>query len=344
MGVSDMSALTAYFHSAAAVCLLTLTVGAHALTPSLEAQSRALQRASHAVVGVQTVAVEDGRSVDTLGRFRKGSGVVIGADGLVLTIGYLVLEAEQVELITEDGRRLPARVVGYDVATGFGIVKSLVPLRLEPVPLGDATALGHDEPLMVASGGDEGSVGATRLVSRRPFSGYWEYHVDSALFVSPPRRDHGGAGLFNGHGELVGIGSLVVSDAAGGEGGRVPGNMFVPVDLLKPILGELLENGSSRLSARAWIGMNCEEQDGAIRVVRVGDDSPAEVGGLQRGDLILRIDGVQVARLDQLWKTLWSGASPEREVTMMIQRDGEVQTLRLQSVDRAKTLRSAQGV
>jgi S1-C subfamily serine protease len=317
---------------------------AAAAETALESRSRALSRATEAVVGIQVTAVEDARSAATLGLHREGSGVVIGADGLVLTIGYLILEAESVDLLTDDGRHLPARVVGYDVATGFGLVQSLVPLRLAPVPLGDASALSADEPLMVASGGEDGTVGAARLASRRAFSGFWEYHVDSALFVAPPHREHGGAGLFNGQGELVGIGSLVVSDALGTDAPRLPGNMFVPVDLLKPILAELREHGSTRGSARPWIGLNCVEQAGTIRVLRVSEDSPADMAGLQPGDRILRIDGTEVARLEQLWKTLWAGSSAEREVTLDIQRDGESLRLTLHSVDRATMFKHAQGI
>ena len=312
--------------------------------PSIEAQSRALERASAAVVGLRTVAVDGARTERTLGRERSGSGVVISADGLVLTIGYLVLEADDVEVVDDDDHHIPARVIGYDTATGFGLVQPLVPLKRPPVPLGDPLAVRGDDSLVVMSGGDDGHIGAARLVSRRPFSGYWEYHVDGALFTAPPHPGHSGAALFNLQGELLGIGSLAVSDAAGADEDRLPGNMFVPVDLLKPILAEMRAQGASRASARAWIGVNCIEQSGEIRVLRVADDSPADVAGLQPGDRIVRIDGSDVARLDELWKRLWSGSAAEREVRLEILRDGERQELSVQSVDRAKTLRRAQGI
>jgi S1-C subfamily serine protease len=322
-------------------------VQAQAQAPStpLELQSKSLARASDAVVGIKTVAVDGARSSATLGEQREGSGVVISADGLVLTIGYLILEAETVEVRPDDGRRIPARVVAYDLATGFGLVQALAPLRIEPVPLGTSSATGRDEPLMVASGGDEGTISVARLLSRRAFSGYWEYHIDDALFTAPPRRDHSGAGLFNGRGELLGIGSLFVTDAAGPDlGMRSPGNMFVPVDLLKPILAELRERGASRASTRAWLGVNCVERGGEVRVMRVNDDSPADVAGLQPGDRILRIDGAAIGGLAQLYQSLWTGGAPERAVTLEIIREGRPQTIVVQSVDRAKTLRRAEGV
>lgn len=326
--------------------LATLACGALCLG-AVRAQSpapSALQRASDAVVGLKAQAVSGASSARTLGRERQGSGVVISADGLVLTIGYLVLEAEQVLLRTDDGRDIPARVVAYDLATGFGLVQALTPLKLDAVPLGRAEALDSGEPVMIASGGVAGAVSIARMVSRRPFSGYWEYHVDGAVFTSPPRGDHSGAGLFNGRGELVGIGSLMVGDALGAGAPPQPGNMFVPVDLLLPILDELRRQGRSAASERAWLGINCVEHGGAVRVVRVQVDSPADVAGIQPGDRILRIDGVAVSGLEPLWKTLWAGPAAEREVALEIERNGNTQTLKVFSVDRAKTLRRPQGV
>jgi len=329
-----------------ATFLLALAAGsAHAA--ELEAKQRALAQASAAVVGVHATAVEDARSVDTLGRERQGSGVLIGADGLVLTIGYLILEADHVDLLFDDQRTVPARVVAYDLASGFGLLQALAPVRLAPVPLGDSTRLSADEPLMIASGASEessGDLSMARMVSRRAFSGYWEYHIDGALFTAPARRDHSGAGLFNSDGELLGIGSLVVADAQEPGQPRTVGNMFVPIDLLKPILAELIEQGASRSSTRAWLGVNCVESEVGVRVVRVSRDSPAEEAGLQPGDRILRIDGAEVTGLESLYKTLWQGDRAEREVRLDIQRGGQPQTLSVMALDRMKTLSKPQGI
>ena len=328
--------------AAAAALAAAATVNAQPM--DVATQSRLLNRAATAVVGLRAQAIEDARSNQTLGREREGSGVVIDRDGLVLTIGYLILEAEQVQLITDDDREIPGRVVAYDMATGFGLVKPLTPLRVEAAPLGQSGRVAQDEPLMVVSGGAAGAVSAARLVSRRPFAGYWEYRIDDALFTSPPRGDHSGAGLFNARGELVGIGSLIVAHAMGSNQPRHPGNMFVPIDLLPPIIDELRRSGTSSASRRAWMGVNCVEDDGELRVVRVNDDSPADVAGLQAGDRILRIDGMPVRTLDQLWLALWRNGPAEREVRLEIQRDGDKQTLKIFTVERAKTLKRSQGV
>lgn len=304
----------------------------------------ALHRAQAAVVGVQVAALEDARSNATLGRSRTGSGIVIGQDGLVLTIGYLVLEADQVLLLLDDGKRLPARVLGWDAATGLGLVQALAPLPLPPVPLGSTARLSPREPLMVVSGGADGSISLAQLVARAPYSGYWEYHLDEALYTAPARRDHSGAGLFNRQGELVGVGSLWLNElpAAASGADAAPaqtGNLFVPAQLLPPILAELRDGGSSLASRRAWLGVNCIEHDGELRVLRVNADSPADAAGLQRGDRIVSIDGVAVATLAQLWRTLWSGGAAERDVQLDIERYGQTQTLTVHTVDRHKTLR-----
>lgn len=311
----------------------------------IQAKTRALARANSAVVGLHSVAIEDAASIKSLGRERQGSGVVIDDnDGLVLTIGYLILEADQVELELEGGRVFPARVIAYDQASGFGLVQSLAPLPVPSAPLGHSATLDGNEPLMIASGGVDGDLSLAKLLSKRPYSGYWEYHLDSALFTAPPRADHSGAALFNADGELLGIGSLVVNDAAGPGQPPFPGNMFVPIDLLKPILGELRQLGSSRLSHRAWMGVNCIERAGEVRVVRVADDGPADVAGLLPGDQIVAVDGTAVLSLESFYKALWRGNSPEREVKLEIRRAGEPQTLKVQATDRQNSFRKAQGI
>lgn len=312
----------------------------------LEPQSviDALSRANAAVVGVQVMAAEDAPSIETLGRQRTGSGVVIGPDGLILTIGYLMLEAESIEIVTQEQKTLPARAVAYDLATGFGLLRPLLPLRgIRPVPLGSLHSVKPGELLMTATGGDEGDVTMTRLIGKRAFSGYWEYHIDQALFTSPPIDNHSGASLFNDRGELLGIGSLLLLDATG-ENRRLPGNMFVPVDLLKPILAELQQTGSSHLSHRPWLGLSSSEQSGRVQVLRVSQDSPAQLAGLKPGDVVLAVDGVTVATLEAFYKKLWDRPKPDGEVTLTVLQGAEIRTLVLKAVDRMNNLGKAPGI
>lgn len=306
---------------------------------------RALARAHSAVVGLRSVAIDGAGSSRTLGRQRAGSGVLIDDDGsLILTIGYLILEAEEVMVEIDDGRRFPARVVAYDQASGFGLVASLAPLPRPAAKLGSAAGLDAYQPLMIATGGSDGGLSIVRLISTRPFTGYWEYHIETALFTVPPLADHPGAGLFNAEGELLGIGSLLVADAGGGSHPPQTGNMFVPVDLLLPILGELRSKGSSAASARAWLGINCIESDGLVRLTRITKDGPADAAGLRPGDLIVAVDGTPVQAVEAFYKGLWKGSSPNREISLDIRRNGQLQQIKVQATDRRHALRQAQGI
>ena len=307
----------------------------------------ALSRANQSVVGVQVIAAEGARSAQTLGARRSGSGVVIGPDGLILTIGYLLLEADSIQITTPDNKTLPARAVAYDLATGFGLVRTVLPLRgVLPVSLGGSDVLKTGDALMASTGalaGIEASVNMTQLVSKRAFSGYWEYHIESALFTSPPVENHSGAPLFNQRGELLGVGSLFVMDAIG-QNVRLPGNMFVPVDLLKPILAEMQQTGTSKMSRRPWLGLTSAEQAGRVQIVRVNAESPAKEAGLQPGDVVLAVDDTKVATLEAFYKKLWDRAEPDAPVTLTVLQGAELKTIVLKPVDRMSTMRKPAGI
>ena len=315
----------------------------------------ALTKAHAAVVAVRVVAVDGARSTQTLGVNRRGSGVVIGSDGLILTIGYLLLEAQQIEITTQDGKTLPAVAVAYDLATGFGLVKPLVPSALlrsvAPVALGSEQTLKTGEPLMAATGaglaGEDAGVSMTRLVSRRAFSGTWEYHLDTALFTSPPVSsgggNHSGAPLFNSAGELMGIGSLLVMDALG-QNFRMPGNMFVPIDLLPPILAELQQSGSSKQSNRAWLGVTSSDQGGQVQVMRVSEGSPADDAGLTPGSVVQAIDGVAVTTLEAFYKKLWARDTPEQPVKLTVREGDEVKVINIKPQNRMLSLKKPAGI
>lgn len=328
--------------TALAFCTGCLSMAAPA--PGAQAVIDALTKANAAVVGVQVTATPGSRSAETLGNQRSGSGVVIGPDGLVLTIGYLMLEADTIQIVTQDNKILPARAVGYDLATGFGLLRPLLPLRgVSAVALGTQVDLKPGDVLMAATGGEDGDVAMTQLVSKRPFSGYWEYHIEAALFTSPPIGNHSGAPLFNQRGELLGIGSLFVADAST-DNRRLPGNMFVPVDLLKPILAEMQQTGTSRLSRRPWLGLTSSEQGGRVQIVRVNKGSPAESGGLQPGDIVMAVDGVKVASLEEFYKRLWARPNPDDEVRLTVLQGADIRTITLKAVDRMTTMAKPSGI
>ena len=323
--------------------------------PSVQAVMDAMSRANNAVVGIKVKATEGAKSAESLGAERMGSGVVIDQNGLVLTIGYLMLEAQQIEIITEDGKSWPATAVGYDTATGFGLIRPLLPLRgIAPVTLGTLQDLRPGEALMAVTGAtdeDDLDVSMTQLIDRRPFSATWEYHIDSAIFTSPPvtagRGNHSGAPLFNQRGELVGIGSLLLSDASSATAGTdkpVPGNMFVPVDLLKPILAEMRQSGSTRQSHRPWLGLTSADRGGQVQIMRVSEGSPAYSAGLMPGHVVLAIDGTEVSTLEDFYKKLWARDTPDTLVKLTVREGTEVKTVELKPLDRTTTFKKPEGI
>ena len=315
-------------------------------SPASDAQVAALRRALNGIVAVRVSATEGASTSRSLGEERSGSGVVIDADGTILTIGYLLLEAQTIEVVTQDDRRMPARQLAYDQATGFGLVQTLVPLRphIEPVPMGSVATLEVGEALMASASGERGvEVGVVRVVGRRAFSGYWEYHIEQALFTAPPVPNHSGAAVFNRKGELVGIGSLFVSDAPA-TGRVLPGNMFVPVDLLAPVLAEMRSTGSTRASHRPWLGVSSQVQDGKVRIVRVERGGPAQLAGVSVGDEVLEVDGTPVDSLESFYKQVWTRGAPTDEVELTLRKGDEVRKIRVQAVDRMLTLRKPQGI
>ena len=296
-----------------------------------KAQTEAEETLS-AIVRIKSRIIKDARSAETLGLQRDGTGVLI-RDGYVLTIGYLVIEAESVEVTGSDGKAVPAAVAGYDHATGFGLLKLLAPLAGKPLPLGDAATLAEREAAMIATHGGREGVNLVHVVSRRPFTGSWEYLLDSAIFTYPAVMNWSGAALISAKGELVGIGSLIVNDSAGA-GSQSPGNMFVPIDLLKPILDDLMTVGRRSGPARPWLGLNAEEMRGRLIIARVSPDGPAARAGLKSGDIVIGVAGEEVNTLADLYRKVWSRGAAGVEVPLKVLQGLEIRDVALRSIDR----------
>jgi len=290
-----------------------------------------------AIVKVSTRAVPDARSAATLGREREGTGIVIGDNGLVLTIGYLIVEADDVKITDAKGRVLPAQVVGYDHASGFGLVRSVVPIDAVPVVLGDSTSASERDPVLIASAGDDNATFAW-IVSKRSFTGNWEYKLDYALYTSPPSTNWSGAALIDKDGKLLGVGSLIVREATEGEP-KLPGNVFVPIDLLKPILADLVKDGHRAGPARPWLGVAADEMQGRLLVTRVSPDGPADRAGLQSGDIILGVGGAAVRSQAEFYSRVWNGSRAGDEIPLRILQGVDVKEVKVRSIDRTEYFR-----
>jgi S1-C subfamily serine protease len=308
--------------------------GPEAVPPAARAQPE-LTVDSLSVVKVKSKAVINARTNRSLGPQREGTGVVIDSDGLVLTIGYLIVEAETVELSTTDGRSFPATIVGYDYATGFGLLKALRPLPVKPVQFGQSASIGEREMVLIV--GFDG-VAPAYVVSRRPFVGYWEYLLDEAIYTAPATVNWSGAALLNREGRLLGIGSLVVGDAMGSRT-QVPGNMFVPIDLLKPMLGDLIATGRSSGKPRPWLGINTQEVQGNVIVTRISPESPAEEASLRTGDIIVGLGGNVIKGQADFYNRLWSHGAAGVDIPLDVLRGGRVENLTVKSIDREQYFR-----
>ena len=290
-----------------------------------------------AVVGVSAKIQSNARSADSLGIERRGTGVLI-REGYVLTIGYLIIEAESIQVSGADGRTVPATVAGYDHASGFGLLRLVGPFSGKPLPLGDSAALVEREPAMVATASARDAPSLVYVVSRRAFSGNWEYLLDSAIFTYPPVMDWSGAPLIGAKGELLGIGSLIVPDA-GGPGTQSPGNMFVPVELLKPILSDLIAKGRRSGPARPWLGVNADEVRGRLFIGRVSPEGPAERAGLKSGDIVLAVGNDEVTTLAEFYRRIWGRGAAGAEVPLKVLQGVRVRDIIVRSIDRVEYFR-----
>lgn len=292
-----------------------------------------------AIVKLGIRVPREARSAETLGTEREGTGVAIDDAGLVLTIGYLLLEAESVLVVASDGRVLPASVAGFDHATGFGLVRTSQPLGGKPLELGNSQDARELHTAVIAAHPAAGGLSYASIVARRPFTGWWEYALDDAIFTAPARNDHSGAALINAAGQLIGIGSLWVGDAIEA-GAAFPGNMFVPTDLLRPILADLKTLGRRRGTVRPWLGIYSEEVRGHVLVTQVLRDSPAERGGIKRGDVILAVSGQAVGGQSEFYHALWTSGAAGVAVTLQVWRKKAVREIVVRSIDRMEYLRA----
>ena len=318
---------------AAGALFLSVLAGAPAATA---AQQGEITVDALSVVRIRSVAVRDARSAATLGTQREGTGVVIDWIGLVPTIGYLINEAEKVELTTADGKVFPATVVGSEPSTGMGLVKALVPLPVKPVEMGESSGVAERDLVLIV--GFDG-VAPAYVVSKRRFVGYWEYLLDEAIYTAPATVNWQGAALLSRDGTLLGIGSLAVGDALGGQ--QIPGNLFVPIDVVKPVLGDMIANGKSTARPRPWIGVNTQEVQGNLIVTRVSPESPADEAGLRPGDVIVGVGGQPVKGQADFYTKLWATGAAGVAVAIDVLKGREVQQYTVKSRDRNSYFRAA---
>ncbi len=305
--------------------------------PKPENYSYNLEGALTALVGLRAIVPADAFTAETLGTERTGNGVLI-RDGVVLTIGYLITEAETIWLHLADGRAVPGHVLAYDQETGFGLVQALARLDLPSLPIGQSKTAKVGDPVVVAGAGGRKHSVVARIAAKQEFAGNWEYVLDEAIFTAPAHPFWGGTAMIGRAGELLGIGSLQVQQMRD-SGTPEPLNMIVPIDILKPVLEDLLTMGRPNHPPRPWLGLNATEIDDKVVVARVSAGGPARKANLRTGDVVVAVAGTEVSELAGFFRKVWSLGKSGVEVPLTVYRDGRTFEVRVTSGDRNRFLK-----
>lgn len=286
-----------------------------------------------AIVKVRSAVPKEAHTARTLGTEREGNGVVINREGHILTIGYLIVEAESLEIITHEGKTMKAAFAGYDHKTGFGLLKAEKPLNIKPVKLGKSSEVREGDPVLVVGFGGKEAALTARVIARKEFAGNWEYLLEEAIFTAPAYPNFGGAALINPDGTLVGIGSLFTQITILGLA-SLPCNLFVPIDLLYPILADLIASGRPGDAPRPWLGLNSEEVHGRVFVAQTTPGGPAEKSGLQRGDIILKVKGEAVSGLGDFYRKIWAVGKGGVNIPLTVLQGTEIREIHVLSTTR----------
>src|SRR5271170_2520143 len=306
--------------------------------PKSEDYSYDLGGALACMVALRATVPADAFTAETLGTERAGNGVIIRGNGLILTVGYLITEADTIWLTLSDGRSVPGHVLGYDQETGFGLVQALAKLNMRSLEFGSSEAASLGERVVVAGAGGRHHSVAARIVAKQEFAGYWEYLLDEAIFTAPAHPNWGGTALIGPAGTLIGIGSLQLQHAA--EKGQAQNiNMMVPIDLLKPIFDDLLKFGRRNAPPRPWLGFYATEVENRLVIVGLADRGPAKRADLRTGDIVLTIAGTEVRDLASMFRRIWAQGQAGVEVPITVYRDGETMELRVKSSERDRFLK-----
>jgi len=284
------------------------------------------------VVKIDSIIPPDARTAQSLGTVRGGNGVVID-DKHILTIGYIVVEAETITITLPDGKKFPGKLIGYDHTTGFGILRTIIQSNLTPLKIGDSDQLTKEDFLYVLPYLTEGRPSAVKMVSRRSFAGWWEYFLDKPIYTYPANSSFAGSALINEYGEVLGIGSLYVGDAAA-TGISSPGNMFVPINDLKPILDDLIENGRRTKDIKPYMGLTSSDNTGQVKITRVNDNGPAAKAGFSVNDTILAVNNEKINNIEDFYKIVWSFGGPGTKLQFDIERNQKKLNIELTTMDR----------
>jgi len=312
--------------------------------PKPEDYDYELDRALSAVVGIRALVPPDAFTAEILGTERVGHGALIRNDGIVLTIGYLVTEAETVWISLSGGNTVPGHVLGYDQESGFGVVQALAHLDSPVLPLGRSSLAETGIRVVVGGAGGRKRSVASRIIAKQEFSGYWEYVLDEAIFTAPAHPFWGGTAMIGPAGDLLGIGSLQIQQASSNPVAQATrqgddANMIVPIDLLKPIFEDLITIGRPNRPPRPWLGLYATEIGNSVAILGLASRGPAQKAGLRAGDIVLSVAGTNATDLAGLFRRIWALGEAGVMVPLTINREGRTFDVSIRSVDRRRLLK-----
>jgi serine protease Do len=286
----------------------------------------------NSVVSIDSKVPQEARTARSLGTTRQGSGVIIDNNN-ILTIGYIVIEASEILIGLPNGKKIPGKLTGYDHSSGFGIVSPIIKTELTPLIIGNSNNIKVDDTLLIIPSPQKGIGSMAKMVSRRPFVGWWEYLLEQPIYTLPMNQSWAGAPLISSKGEILGVGSLFVQDAAF-PGTISPGNMFVPINLLKPILNDLIKHGRRKTDIKPYMGISTTDSSGKVIITRVSKKGPAEKSGLKKNDIIKSVNGKPVSSVQELYKTVWRSGSFGVEINFEVIRNEKNINFKVKTVDR----------
>lgn len=309
------------------------------LAPAVAGPMETLLRA---IVTVKTTVPDNARTAKSLGTEREGSGVVIDANGLIATVGYILAEATTASVSFSDGQTEEAEIVAFDEATGLGLLRTQSDVATIPISLGQSADLKSEQTVLIVPAAGESEAKGVKIGKVERFTSGWEFMINDAIHTYPPSTSFSGAALVSEKAELLGIGALVTIDIDIDPKVRVPGNIFVPIDSLKAVLGELLTAGRSSQSRKPWLGLDTKQTKKGVVVSSVIDEGPAQKSGIQSGDIIVAVDQAKIKNMGDLFEKIWSSFEAGDKVHLLIIRGDQYANVPVDTIDYYDWLSPAQ--
>jgi S1-C subfamily serine protease len=299
----------------------------------VDASVELVRHLTECVVNIQTTVARDHRSVPILGTERMGSGVVVDPAGLILTVNYVVMGGQTVQVSFLRGRRVRAEIVAQDFEIGLAL------LRIKRQGLTAATLrvegeLERGEPVVAvaSTGAQERRVAGGLVTYLGEFEAHWEYLLERGIVSNAANPGFGGGGLFTLTARLAGIVSLNLNEL-------IRNSLSIPVEHYREHERELLRYGRvvSR-PRRAWLGVFAHVVEEGIVVAAVVPEGPGDRGGLREGDLIVSLNAEKLESRRDLYVSLWRHG-PGEPLTFEVMRDSSLRRVLVTSGDRAEFFR-----